>query len=312
MTREVIDIFEVPKEVESIINKIISKDEEELIVLIKRKTYSEEGLIELVNKNLQVIPKEFINNCYKRNIIDKVIIENKIFYKVSSLYYRLSVFAQYEPEKWIEIDENLRKIIDEWYVKEYAKRSIDKVEKLKNGEISAIENAYFITLEESLELLENKSNDIYILPCNCKSLAKNCNKPINVCIQFENGINTMVDREWGEKISKEKAKEITIKANKSGLMHSSECESALCNCDGCCCYPIRAAKILNVEKEWPKKVHKIIWDKDKCTNCGKCSKICNFNAFIMNNKTISFDENKCWGCTICKDNCPTKAITLKY
>lgn len=312
MISEVINIFEIPKIVESIIDKIISKDEKELIILIKGITYSQEQLTGLVINNLQIKPDEFIKNCYKRNILDKEIIGNNVFYKTSNMYCRLSVFAQYEPDAWQSIDKNLRKSIDEWYVKEYAKRSIEKVEKLESGEINPIENAYFITLEESLKLLEYQKNDIYLLPCNCKSLAKNCNKPTNVCIQFENGINTMVDRGWGDKISKERAKEIVIKANKSGLMHSSECESALCNCDGCCCYPIRAARILGVEKQWPKKVHKIIWNKDRCIHCGKCSKMCNFDAFEINNKITSFDDEKCWGCTICKDNCPTKAITLEY
>ncbi|MGL5314262.1 MAG: ATP-binding protein [Peptostreptococcaceae bacterium] len=312
MTSEVIDIFEVPKEAENIMNIIISKDEEELIVLMSRKMYSLEELEDLVRENLDVIPGEFIKDCYKRNIIDKVLNEESLFYKVSSLYVRLSVFAQFEPEKWEKIDENLRAKIEYWYINEYANRSIDKVEKLKNGELNGIENAYFITLEESIELLDNKESNIYVLPCNCKSLARNCSKPINVCLQFENGINTMIDRGWGDKVSKEKAKEIVINANKSGLMHSSECEDALCSCDGCCCYPIRAAKILNAEKEWPKKVHKILWDKDKCIQCGKCSKICNFNAFTFSNKAISFEESRCWGCTICKDNCPTKAITLEY
>lgn len=312
MTRNIIEIFDVPKVVESIIDKIISKEEESLILLMDRKTYSKEELIELVKNNLHIEEIEFIDNCYKRNILDKVICEDRLFYKVSSLYFRLSVFTQYEADKWQDVDISLRRLIDEWYVKEYAIRSEDKVKKLKSGEINGIENAYFITLEESFQLLENKDDEIYVLPCNCKSIAQNCKKPMNVCIQFENGINTMIDRGWGEKISKVEAKEIIKNANKSGLMHSSECESALCNCDGCCCYPIRAAKLLGAEKEWPKKVHKINWEKDKCINCGKCSKICNFNAFSMNDKMINFDEDSCWGCTICKDNCPVKAITLEY
>lgn len=64
-------------------------------------------------------------------------------------------------------------------------------------------------------------------------------------------------------------KEVIIKANKSVLMHSSECESALCNCDGCCCYPVSAAKILGIEKQWPKKIHEINWNNDKL------NKLCN-------------------------------------
>ncbi len=50
-------------------------------------------------------------------------------------------------------------------------------------------------------------------------------------------------------------------------------------------------------------------DLNKCTNCGKCSDVCQFNAIITaKNKVLVFPE-LCHGCGSCTYFCPTKAIT---
>lgn len=312
MKDKIISQFNVPKEMESFIDKMLLIDEQKLISKMEDKMYSKNELKQLVSELIDIDSENFIASCYKRCILNKVIEENEVLYVLSDSYQRLGVFAQFEQDIWEGIDDDIRKSVDEWYVNEYAKKSIEKMEKGNDRERSNIENAYFISLEEALDLIDKKESSIYLLPCNCKTMAKNCNKPQNVCIQFETGINSMIDRGWGVKISKDEAKESIRNANKSGLMHSSECESALCNCDACCCYPIRASKILGMEKQWPKKIHEISWNKEKCISCGKCSKICNFGAFTIENKVVSFNNEKCWGCTICKDNCPTNAIKLKF
>ena len=312
MRDKVNEIFEVPNEAKSFIHMMISDSEMRLIYMMGDKLYTRNELIELISDNFDINPKQFIENSYNRSVLDKENRDEIIYFKVSNVYSRLAVFAQFENDIWENINFNIRKSVDEWYVNEYANRSKSKVEAFRKGEVGLIENAYFFTLEETLKLIEESEKNLYVLPCNCKAVAMNCSKPIDVCIQFEEGINTMADRGWGKKITKDEAKEIIKEANKAGLMHTSETDSAICNCDGCCCYPIRASKILKTKNEWPKKIHKINWDKEKCIDCGKCTKICNFEAFYKNNKVVEFNEDKCCGCTICKDNCPVGAINLIY
>src|SRR6056297_2328700 len=48
---------------------------------------------------------------------------------------------------------------------------------------------------------------------------------------------------------------------------------------------------------------------EKCINCGKCKKICRFDAIHFNNNTFSIDELACEGCGYCARICPTQAIS---
>ncbi|MFH1283476.1 MAG: ATP-binding protein [bacterium] len=49
-------------------------------------------------------------------------------------------------------------------------------------------------------------------------------------------------------------------------------------------------------------------NKDKCTQCGKCIKICRFHAI---SKEFEIDSISCEGCAFCKFACPVEAITME-
>lgn len=53
------------------------------------------------------------------------------------------------------------------------------------------------------------------------------------------------------------------------------------------------------------------WDKDKCTLCGECKAICNFNAITqLPNQLLIFPE-LCHSCFACIDLCPENALQPK-
>jgi MinD superfamily P-loop ATPase len=51
--------------------------------------------------------------------------------------------------------------------------------------------------------------------------------------------------------------------------------------------------------------HEAVIDPDKCTECGRCSEVCRFNAVKSN---IEIDPIECEGCGVCVDLCPEQAI----
>jgi MinD superfamily P-loop ATPase len=52
-------------------------------------------------------------------------------------------------------------------------------------------------------------------------------------------------------------------------------------------------------------------DQDKCTFCGKCVEVCEFNALINLKYEIVLFEEMCHGCVACKYFCPSKVISTR-
>jgi MinD superfamily P-loop ATPase len=58
-------------------------------------------------------------------------------------------------------------------------------------------------------------------------------------------------------------------------------------------------------------VPKPVWDKDRCTACGKCAEACNYNAIaVVKGKVLIFNE-LCHSCGVCSYVCPEGALTEK-
>lgn len=56
-------------------------------------------------------------------------------------------------------------------------------------------------------------------------------------------------------------------------------------------------------------VPKPVWDKAKCTACGKCAEACNYNAIaVVKGKVLIFNE-LCHSCGVCSHICPEGALT---
>ncbi|HSW60867.1 MAG TPA: 4Fe-4S binding protein, partial [bacterium] len=45
-------------------------------------------------------------------------------------------------------------------------------------------------------------------------------------------------------------------------------------------------------------------NKERCTNCGLCRKLCRFNAIFERNGSHFVDGNGCEGCKVCVAFCP--------
>lgn len=52
------------------------------------------------------------------------------------------------------------------------------------------------------------------------------------------------------------------------------------------------------------------WDQEKCTLCGLCQEVCNFNAIIQPGDKIMVFPKLCHGCYACSELCPTGALPM--
>jgi len=68
---------------------------------------------------------------------------------------------------------------------------------------------------------------------------------------------------------------------------------------------------LKLEKVEDVSIQIPIIDEEKCTHCGKCSELCQYNALaVLPDKVMVFKE-LCHGCGLCQMACPQGAITEK-
>ena len=108
---------------------------------------------------------------------------------------------------------------------------------------------------------------------------------------------------------------------------SMDCETGLPvvdeeKCTACgACAKACPRRIIELRKKGPKgrRVYVRCVNKDKgavakkacaaaCIGCGKCQKVCRFEAITVENNVAYIDFNKCRLCTKCVDECPTGAL----
>ena len=53
------------------------------------------------------------------------------------------------------------------------------------------------------------------------------------------------------------------------------------------------------------------YDRDTCTGCMLCPKVCNFGAIEKDGDKVKFDFDKCVLCGSCEEVCPVNAITIE-
>ena len=58
----------------------------------------------------------------------------------------------------------------------------------------------------------------------------------------------------------------------------------------------------------------VIWNKDKCVDCGACVSICPVGALSLDKDTfkLQFNYEKCIVCGCCVEACPLQAIEVRF
>jgi ferredoxin len=167
-----------------------------------------------------------------------------------------------------------------------------------------------LTYEECARLID-ASEQVAVVKCPCRLSQKNCDAPVEACIQINRGAEYAIDRGHGRKITTQEAMEILKKAEDAGLVHMTENRisgNAICNCCSCCCEMFRLMKFSG--KKWilsPSRYLAVV--NDACTACGSCVDACPVHAISMND-IAAVNADACMGCGVCAAICPVDAITL--
>ena len=142
------------------------------------------------------------------------------------------------------------------------------------------------------------------------------NAPLETCLTFDNIARSLSEHGgYSRLISKEEAKDILQMSYEHNLVQIGENvrehPAFMCNCCGCCCEALGAAKKFSPMQPIETTNYLPEIQTETCISCGKCSRVCPILAISMKEKRPVVDKDICLGCGACARNCPTKAIILK-
>ena len=121
------------------------------------------------------------------------------------------------------------------------------VRRVANAYGRNMEGGYLLTTGEAEQIVDD-AEGVAVGPCTCRSVFRNCDKPINVEILL--GATRHIFMEHmphdSHEITKTEAKDILRDCHQRGLIHTIiKCKEhfyAICNCCSCCCVPLRLSK----------------------------------------------------------------------
>ncbi len=318
------EIFQVPPAMQPHIDLLVEEGEMELVVRLSEREMTASEIAEHLGMTQEETAR-FLENAYYREIVNRETKDGVTTYSPATFYQRMNVVAMFE--NWGDVPAEAREAAIEWQLREFVDKWLPVVEEMR-----ADPNAYYkipnrdvLLLEEALEQVEAADEHV-IAPCDCRAIVMACDRPLDVCIRLDEGARLTQERGQGRRVTKEECKAIVIDADRAGLMHTGLRDwqgrelFGFCNCCACDCYPFRAAKMLDMERQWPRSHYVARRDLDKCIHCGICIKRCYFDAFYRDGskievgekmrKAVKFDAESCWGCGICATACPEEAIEM--
>ncbi len=192
----------------------------------------------------------------------------------------------------------------------------------------SVENAlHVLDYERATHVIKSAAHrGIGICYCRHKMhhLDRACKAPQEICMTFNNSAASLIKYGFARSVEKAECLDLLQVAYENNLVQFGEnvreSVSFICNCCGCCCEAMIAARrfaILN-------PVHTtnfipVVTESD-CNGCGKCVTACpveamtsvsSNNALKPKMKVAKLNEDICLGCGVCVRTCPTGSIHVK-
>ena len=296
--------FKVPDVAVSVIDRIVSADDIGFVEALATEVFTVEdartALVESTGEPWsEARVAEFLDGAYRRGVI-RLLDESFTRFAMGSFYDRLEVFVVTEPETYHALSRETQVALDGWYLEAYMDSLGDEQRPTSDRVVSR---------DEAITYVDTIERPIWLNRCDCRTLAGRCDKPVDTCISFRSGINTMSHRGWSKAITKAEAQAVIRSANAAGLMQTVN-DNGICNCCSDCCYLFRAQKARGSEAAWPVSENVARVDSSLCIACGLCVDRCPFGALELVGDEIVRDAELCRGCGLCAETCPTSAIAL--
>jgi formate hydrogenlyase subunit 6/NADH:ubiquinone oxidoreductase subunit I len=164
--------------------------------------------------------------------------------------------------------------------------------------------------------------------CYCRHKAQRvdhaCSAPLDICMTFNTAAGSLIRAGFARTVDSAEGLDLLQQAYENNLVQFGEnCReevSFICNCCGCCCEGLVAARRFAYQRPIATSNFLPIVKEDICTGCGKCVTVCPVEATGLvsandsqkpNRKKARVEEALCLGCGLCARVCPNKSIQLE-
>jgi Pyruvate/2-oxoacid:ferredoxin oxidoreductase delta subunit len=164
----------------------------------------------------------------------------------------------------------------------------------------------------------NTSEHIGIGVCYCRHkmehVGKDCDAPKEICMTFGHVADSLIRAGYARRVEKEECLDLLDVAYAHNLVQIGENSqndvAFICNCCGCCCEALLAAKKFGTSATIATTNFLPEVNVDLCTLCGSCVAVCPMDALSEVDGKITLDVDMCLGCGVCVRNCAFDALKL--
>jgi ferredoxin len=163
--------------------------------------------------------------------------------------------------------------------------------------------------------------------CYCRHkkqhLGQACDAPLDICMTFNTAAASLVRHGVARRVDAAECLDLLQQARDLRLVqfgeNAREHVSFICNCCGCCCEALVAARRFGFLHPVHTSNFILDVDRSKCNGCGKCADACPVEALGLvsandpkksRKKMARLDEQVCLGCGVCVATCRDGALRL--
>jgi NAD-dependent dihydropyrimidine dehydrogenase PreA subunit len=192
--------------------------------------------------------------------------------------------------------------------------------------LSPENSLHVLDYEKASEVIRTASHRA-VGVCYCRHkmehLGRACSAPMNICMTFNTTAASLAKHGITRPVDVPEGLDLLQQAYESNLVQFGENVrnevSFICNCCGCCCEAMLAAKRFGTMHPIHTTNFLPVIDEETCNGCGKCLDTCPVEAMSLvsasdarkkRRKKARVDEDLCLGCGLCVRTCPKKSVRL--
>jgi ferredoxin len=181
--------------------------------------------------------------------------------------------------------------------------------------------------ERATEVIHTASH-MGIGTCYCRHkmehMGKACAAPMDICMTFNGTAQSLIKHGIARKVDVHEGMDLLDKAMAHNLVQFGENVQQkvafICNCCGCCCEAMLAAKRFAVLNPIATTNFLPEVTAESCTGCGKCVEVCPVEAMSLvtagdphkpKRRKARLNKELCLGCGVCARACGNGSLLLK-